>query len=291
MTIGRLIFIIGNTALLSALALICILPLINVLALSFSSTSAIDEARVSLWPVQFTTKSYAFVASQQAFLTSMWVSLQRVLLGVSINMLLTILVAYPLSKEQSQFSFRTVYAWIFVFTILFSGGLIPTYIIIKELHLLDSIWSLILPGAVPIFNVILLLNFFRGLPKEISESAFIDGAGHWQTLWKVIVPLSTPSLATIMLFVIVGHWNEWFHGLIYMNDTAHYPLSSFLQTVVVQLDFGSLSDIDQLTKIAELNNRSIRAAQIFLAALPVLMVYPLLQRYFMSGIVLGSVKE
>lgn len=284
-------FVVFNYSILAIVSLICILPLVNVLAISFSSAAAIEGGRVSLWPVEFTTRAYTFVASKKEFLTSMGISVQRVLLGVIVNMTLTILTAYPLSKEAAQLKFRTGYAWVFVFTMLFTGGLIPTYMVIRELGMIDSLWSLVLPGAVPVFNVILMLNFFRNLPKELSESAFIDGAGHWKTLWKIIVPLSMPSIATVMLFTIVGHWNEWFNGLIYMNDPIHYPLASYLQTIVVKMDMTQLNDPTALKFLSELNDRALRAAQIFLGMLPVLCVYPFLQRYFMSGIVLGSVKE
>lgn len=277
--------------LLTLVALLCVLPLINVLALSFSSNDAIQADKVAFWPVEFTTKAYHFVAQKKAFLLSIWVSVKRVGLGLAINMALTVLVAYPLSKEVSQFQLRTLYAWIFVFTMLFSGGLVPTYLIVKQLGMLDSLWALVLPGAVPIFNVILMLNFFRALPKELLEASFIDGCGHWKLLWTIILPLSTPSIATVGLFTIVGHWNEWFSGIIYMNDSVHYPLASYLQTVVVNLDISKIANVDDATYLQSLNDRAVRAAQIFLGALPIFCVYPFLQKYFMTGIVLGSVKE
>lgn len=277
--------------LLTLVALLCVLPLINVLALSFSSNDAIQADKVAFWPVEFTTKAYHFVAQKKAFLLSIWVSVKRVGLGLAINMALTVLVAYPLSKEVSQFRLRTLYAWIFVFTMLFSGGLVPTYLIVKQLGMLDSLWALVLPGAVPIFNVILMLNFFRALPKELLEASFIDGCGHWKLLWTIILPLSTPSIATVGLFTIVGHWNEWFSGIIYMNDSVHYPLASYLQTVVVNLDISKIANVDDATYLQSLNDRAVRAAQIFLGALPIFCVYPFLQKYFMTGIVLGSVKE
>ncbi|WP_135555546.1 carbohydrate ABC transporter permease [Paenibacillus cymbidii] len=288
---SRKLFIAFNYTFLAVMSLACLLPLLNVLSVSFSSAAAIEAGRVTLWPVDFTARAYTFVAEKKEFLTSIGISGKRVLLGVLINMTLTILTAYPLSKDVVQLKFRTGYAWVFVFTMLFSGGLIPTYMVIRQLGMLDSIWALVLPGAVPIFNVVLMLNFFRNLPKELSESAFIDGAGHWQTLWRIIVPLSMPSIATVSLFTIVGHWNEWFGGLIYMNDPIHYPLASYLQTIVVRLDMTQINDPTMLRFLSELNDRAIRAAQIFLGMLPVLCVYPFLQRFFMSGIVLGSVKE
>ncbi|NOU68870.1 ABC transporter permease subunit [Paenibacillus sp. LMG 31461] len=275
---------------LALLALLCILPLVNVLAVSFSSIKAIQSMQVSLWPVEFTIKAYRFVAGNDAFIRSIGVSFERVLLGTAINMLLIVLTSYPLSKEKEQFRFRTGYAWIFVFTMLFSGGLVPTYLVVKQLGLMDSIWALVLPGAVPVFNVILLLNFMRSLPKELMEAGLIDGAGHWTLLRRIVVPLSLPALATVGLFVIVGHWNEWFAGLIYMNNPQHYPLASYLQTVVVRRDYSQM-DPTELAILSQLDDRAVHAAQIFLGALPIFCVYPFLQRYFLTGIVMGSVKE
>lgn len=277
--------------LLALISLACALPLINVLAVSFSSNSYATAGLVKLWPRGFTLSPYHFVLGKPDFLRSMGTSVQRVIYGVSLNMLLTVLIAYPLSMESTRFRYRTAYAWYFVFTTLFAGGLIPSYILVMKLHLLNKIAALVLPGAVPVFNVVLLLNFFRSLPKELSEAAFIDGAGHFKTLWKVYIPLSAPALATITLFAIVGHWNEWFYGLIYMNNPSHYPLSSYLQTVVVNRDLNSLNLTQELQLLQNLSDRTVKAAQIFLGALPVLIVYPFLQRYFMTGIVLGSVKE
>ncbi|MCD9024103.1 carbohydrate ABC transporter permease [Cohnella silvisoli] len=290
-TIGRLLFVSANYLVLTVLALLCILPVVNVLAVSLSEGYYVGAGLVKLWPVGFTLKSYAFVAETPEFIRSVWISVERVALGGALNMLLTVIVAYPLSKEAGQLRLRTLYVWLFVFTMLFSGGLIPTYVVIRELHLLDTMWALVLPGAVPIFNVILLLNFFRSLPKELEEAAHIDGATYMQTLWRIIVPLSKPALATITLFTIVAHWNEWFNGLIYMNMPEKYPLASYLQTVIVQRDISLTTDPMMMERLADLNNRSVKAAQIFLGALPVFCVYPFLQRFFMSGIVMGSMKE
>lgn len=286
---GRKLFIGFNYVFLSLAAILCLLPLVHVLAVSFSSSQAATAGLVSLWPVQFTTSSYEFVLAKPAFLKSIGVTLQRVLIGVTVNMVLTVLIAYPLSKEVKKFPHRTLYVWFFVFTMLFNGGLIPTYMTVKYTGIMDTIWALVLPGAVPVFNVVLLLNFFRGLPKELEEAAFMDGAGHMTTLIRVVLPLSAPALATIGLFATVGHWNSWFDGLIYMNSPDHYPLQSYLQTVVINRDL-SLTATD-LKSLAEVSDRTAKAAQIFLGALPILLVYPFLQRFFMKGIVLGSVKE
>ncbi|TDG00705.1 carbohydrate ABC transporter permease [Paenibacillus piri] len=289
-TKGQKAFDIVNHVLLIGLALLCILPLIHVIAQSFSASSAVTAGFVKFWPVRFTLKSYEYVLSKPEFLMSVGVTLKRVVLGVCINLLLTIMTAYPLSKEASQFKYRTIYVWFFVITMLFHGGLVPTYMLIKQAGIINTIWALILPGAVPVFSVVLMLNFMRGLPKEIEESAFIDGAGIWTTLWKIIVPISMPSIATITLFSIVGHWNSWFDGLIYMNRTENYPLQTYLRSVVINLDL-SLSTTVDYTMLKDISDQTQKAAQIVLGSLPILCVYPFLQRFFMKGIIMGSVKE
>ncbi|WP_375546970.1 carbohydrate ABC transporter permease [Paenibacillus sp.] len=266
------------------------MPIIHILAISFSSGNAAAAGKVTLWPVDFTTAAYDNVFGKPEYLRAFWVSIKRVVLGTSVSMLLTIVTAYPLSKDTSQFRLRTWYAWVFVFTILFSGGLVPMYLTVKSLGMLDTIWALVLPGAVPVFNVILLLNFYRNLPKELEESSRIDGASHFTTLWKIYVPLSLPALATTGLFTIVGHWNSWFDGILYMNHPENYPLQSFLQTIIIKNDFRFLK-AENVELMIKLSDRTSRAAQIFVAAFPILIVYPFLQRFFIKGIVMGSVKE
>jgi putative aldouronate transport system permease protein len=286
---SRKIFIVFNYAFLSITAFVCILPLINILAVSFSSSSAAAAGYVKLWPVNFTTASYEYAVSKREFVDAFFISMKRISLGFFINIAMAISIAYPLSKEKKDFKWRNVYAWFFIITMLFSGGLIPTYMTIKSLGLLDTIWALVLPGAVPVFNVILLMNFFRGLPREIEEAAYIDGASYWTSLLKIFIPLSKPAIATITLFTLVGHWNAWFDGLIYMNSPKNYPLQSYLRTIVITLDTNTLSSSEQLL-LTDISDRTFKAAQVFLAALPVLMVYPFLQKYFMKGLVMGSVK-
>ncbi|WP_189597109.1 carbohydrate ABC transporter permease [Paenibacillus elgii] len=288
-SLGRKLFIACNYIFLALLSFICLMPIIHILAISFSSGTAAAAGKVTLWPVEFTTAAYNNVFGKPEYLRAFWVSVQRVVLGTTLSMFLTILTAYPLSKEPRQFRLRTFYAWFFVFTILFSGGLIPTFLTIKSLNLIDSIWALVLPTAVPVFNVILLLNFYRNLPKELEESSRIDGAGHFTTLWKIYVPLSLPALATTGLFTMVGHWNSWFDGMLYMNHTENYPLQTFLQTVIIKMDFRFIK-AENAELMLKLSDRTSRAAQIFVAAFPILVVYPFLQKLFIKGIVMGSVK-
>ncbi|CAN7447481.1 carbohydrate ABC transporter permease [Paenibacillus sp. LjRoot56] len=287
-TTSRKVFLLVNYIGLGLIAFLCLLPLINVLAVSFSSSSAAAGGFVKLWPVDFTIASYKHALTKKEFLEGLIVSIQRVVLGYGINMVITILIAYPLSKETTTLRARNVYAWFFIITMLFHGGLIPSYMTMKALGLLDTIWALVLPGAVHVFNMILLLNFFRNLPKEIEEAAYIDGAGHWKVLWSMYIPLSKPALATITLFTVVMHWNSWFDGLIYMNSPSNYPLQSYLQTIIVNPDSSTLSSTELY--MSEVSDRTFKAAQVFLAALPILIFYPFLQKYFMKGLVMGSVK-
>lgn len=288
-SLGRKVFVVCNFIFLALLSFLCLMPIIHILAISFSSGAAAAAGKVTLWPVEFTTAAYNNVFGKPEYLRAFWVSVQRVVLGTSLSMFLVILTAYPLSKESHQFRLRTWYAWFFVFTILFNGGLIPTYLTVKSLGLIDTLWALILPTAVPVFNVILLLNFYRSLPKELEESSRIDGAGHFTTLWKIYVPLSLPALATTGLFTMVGHWNSWFDGMLYMNHTENYPLQTFLQTVIIQMDFRFIK-AENAELMLKLSDRTSRAAQIFVAAFPILIVYPFLQKLFIKGIVMGSVK-
>lgn len=282
-------FAVFNTTFLILAAVICILPLIHIIALSFSSSSAAAAGYVKFWPVDFTLSSYDYTASRTEFWRSMWVSIRRIAIGTPLTLFLITMVAYPLSKESEAFRFRLVYAWVFFLTMLFHGGLIPTYITVKELGLLDTIWALVLPNAVPIFSVVLLLNFFREIPKDLEEAAFMDGAGHWKTLWRVYVPISKPALATLALFSMVDHWNNWFDGLLYMGSPSNYPLQSYLQTIVIQQNLQNLTR-EELLALQQVNDRTLKASQIFLGSLPIIAAYPFLQKYFVKGIVLGSVK-
>ena len=278
-----------NLTILTLIALVCFFPILHILALSFSSASAAASGRVTIWPVEFTIQSYQFVLDNPAFGKSFFISLLRVFVGTPVNMILTILVAYPLSRSRNEFRSRDIFVWFFLITVLFSGGLIPWYMVIRQTGLIDSFWALIIPGALPVFNVILLANSFRSVPKELEEAAAMDGAGHWTILFRILLPLSLPVLATVTLFVAVSHWNAWFDGLILMNSPDKYPLQSYLQTVIISPDPRMLTERD-LALLKIISNRTTRAAQIFIAMLPILAVYPFLQRYFTSGIKLGSVK-
>lgn len=289
MTRGQRIFGVFNNVVLALLGLMCLLPFWHVVCLSFSDAAPVLAGQVRMWPVRFTLSSYQYVLERSAFWTSMLTTLKRIALGVPINLFLVILSAYPLSKEKEKFSKRSIYVWFFFITMLFSGGLIPSYLLITKLRLLNSIWALVLPGALNVFNVVLMLNFFRQVPGELEDAAFVDGAGHWRILWQIFVPISVPSIATITLFSLVGHWNSWFDGMIYMKKMELYPLQTYLRSVIMTMDFETMS-VTELERLSKLNDRSVKGAQIVVGAVPILMVYPFLQRYFVTGMTLGSVK-
>lgn len=283
------VFTVFNYTFLILLSLLCIIPLIHILAVSFSGKAAANANLVGLFPVEFTLDAYEKTLANENFIRSLWVAVQRTVLGTLLSMIVVILAAYPLSRENRSFTRRNIYTWYFVFTMLFSGGLIPFYILIQKLNLLNTMWVLILPGAVSVWNMILLLNFFRNVPKELEEAAFIDGAGYFRTLISVFLPVSMPAIATLSLFSMVGHWNAWFDGLIFLTDHEKYPLATFLQTIIVQQDFSKVSVRPE--DLENISQRTIKAAQIFIGMAPILVVYPLLQRFFVKGIVLGAVKE
>jgi putative aldouronate transport system permease protein len=289
-SIGRRMFTTINGLFFILFSLSCFVPMIHVLSISLSASTAVTAGEVTIWPVSFTWKSYEYILNKAEYWRAMWISVLRVVLGTGVSMMLTILVAYPLSKSKEAFKHQPVFAWYLVITMLFSGGLIPSFMIVKYTGLLDNIWALILPGAVSVFNVLLLSSFFRNIPKEIEESAFMDGAGHFTILARLYLALSMPILATLIVFIAVGHWNAWFDGLIYMNNQKNYPLQSYLQTILVQSNAPVMTQANAKL-LSMLSDRTIKAAQVFIASIPILCVYPFLQKYFISGIMLGSVKE
>ena len=288
---GRKVFLAVDVIVILLLCLICMVPLLNLLAYSFSASQPIIENKVFLWPKEFTLKAYQYVLESKEFWSSVSVSVKRVLLGVPLNTLLTILVAYPLSKDERQFKARKYYVAYMLTVMLFNGGLMPTYYIVSKTKLIDTVWALIIPGAVPIFNCIVLMNFFRGIPSELEESAKLDGASQWQILWRIFIPISKPSLATIILFSLINHWNSWFDGLIYSNHTTHYPLQSYLQTLVTSTtEILAQGDVKAIAKLVDINDTNMKAAQIFISVIPLMLIYPFLQKYFTTGLTMGSVK-
>ena len=289
-SLGSILFDTFLVVVLVALALISILPLWYTLCLSLSDKSAAAAGMVTLWPVHFTLLSYQAILGDANFFHSFWISIQRVVLGTICELSATLLMAYPLSKSVKQFPARNIIMWFLIFAMLFSGGLIPWYQTMKSLKLLNNIWGLVLGNSLPIFNVILVMNFFRNLPKEIEDAALLDGAGPWEMLIQIYLPLSKPVIATVTLFSMVYHWNEFFNGLVLTTRQVNYPLQTYIQQMLVVINTGVMTP-EQLQMLNELSNQTLNAAKIFIAMIPILLIYPFLQKYFITGITLGSVKE
>ena len=287
---GRKLFLGINFAVLCLLVLSCLLPLWYTLCISLSGKAAVAGGQVSLWPVDFTLSSYEAIMKDAGFLRAAGISFGRVVLGTAFSLTVILLMAYPLSKSVREFRYRNLFMWILIFCYLFNGGLIPWYITMKNYGMINTMRGLVLAGGVPVFNVILVMNFFRNIPKSLEEAAIVDGAGEWMILLKVVIPVSKPVIATVTLFTVVNYWNEFFQGLVLSTTEEMYPLQTYIQQLVVTLNMTNMT-LEQYQKASQLSNQSLNAAKIFVALVPVLAIYPFLQKYFITGITLGAVKE
>ena len=277
------------TLVILVFSLMCLLPFMNVAAVSLSSKSAILRGAVSFWPVEFETNAYKAIFADKAMIRSLIYTVVITVVYTLFSMIMTILMAYPLTKKRLHG--RNFFSFLALFTMYFSGGTIPIYLNIKELGLINTPWSLILPGMLSTYNMIILKSFFQTLPNELEEAAIIDGANDFQVLLRVYLPLSMASLATLTLFYAVGKWNSFQDALYYINDKALQPLQLKLyhiikgsQAVDVAAMEGGSSTV--ATSISE----SIEPATIIFATLPILVVYPFVQRYFVAGVTIGAVK-
>lgn len=289
-TVGSTVFKIFNYTLLTILALSCLYPLWYELCVSLSNRAAAESGVVTFYPIGVNVNSYSLIMGEKAFWNSFMISVGRVVFGTIWTMVIIIMMAYPLSKSSRVYKPRTILMWVLVFCMLFSGGTIPWYITVVKYGLINNFIALIVAGSVPVFNVLLLMNFFRNLPKDIEEAAVVDGAGPWRILWQIVVPCSVPVIATVVLFTSVGFWNEYFQGLVLMQTTDKYPLQTYIRQITVQVQAGVTMTAEQMQRAATQSNKALDAAKIFIAMIPMLIVYPFLQKYFVSGITLGAVK-
>lgn len=277
-------------AILGLLTLSTLIPLLNVLAVSLSDSTKASSGLVTIFPLGFNLEPYKMVMNDKALLNAALVSVKRVVYSIFLVLFLTVLASYPLSKDKKEFPLRDVYMWIVLITMMFPPNTIPLYFTVRDLKMVGSIWALVLPGAVGQFYIILMINYFRNIPKELEESAKLDGANPWRVLFQIYIPLSKPIIATILLFIIVFNWNSYFDGLIYATRTEDYPLQTYVQQLVVNIN-PNITDLQALKRMLAVSNRGLNAAKIVVTMLPIIIVYPGLQRYFISGIMLGSVKE
>ncbi len=277
-----------NAFLLLLIALSMLFPFVYIFAVSFSSLEEVLKNELLLWPKEWVTDAYRYILSSEQFIRSFFVTVFVTVVGTFVNMAFTTTMAYGLSRPvpgQKQLLFMVV------FTLLFSAGMIPTYMVVRATGLIDSLWALILPAAINPFNLIVMRQFFLNIPEELHEAAIIDGANHLQIFWRIILPLSKPALAAISLFYAVVHWNNYFSAILYINDPAKWPLQVILrQIVIVNEPNAALRGGQQMLENPP-PPETVQMAAILLATLPILFVYPFLQRYFVKGVMLGSVKE
>ncbi|MBB6731258.1 carbohydrate ABC transporter permease [Cohnella zeiphila] len=270
---------------LTLLALLCLFPFVYVIAVSFTPATEVMRRGIVIIPEKVTLAAYKEVFYHHGFGQAYQITLFRTLVGTALNMLFTVLAAYPLSKKYLPG--RGVFLLAIVFTMMFSGGLIPTYLLIRSLHLLDTAWVLVIPTLISAFNVIIVKGFFEQLPGEIEESARVDGASELQALWKIVLPLSMPVLATISLFYAVGHWNSYFDAIVYINDTKLMPLQVVLRNILLNLQAQSA---DPAANTEYVSTAALQMAAVVVTTLPILVAYPFLQKHFTKGVLMGSIK-
>ncbi|MBO3734486.1 carbohydrate ABC transporter permease [Glycomyces niveus] len=281
------VFMVGVYILLTTFLLIVLVPLVNIVASSFSSPAAVSGGRVFLWPVDFTLIGYKAVLTSDAILTGFGNSLFYAIVGTLVSVALTVMIAYPLSR--SELVGRKVLIGGVLFTMLFSGGLIPTYMVVRALGLLDTRWAIILPAAIGAWQVLIAMTFFRSsIPGELYEAAQLDGASDLRFLWSVVLPLSKPLLAVIALMYGIGQWNSYFSALIYLRSEELYPLQLVLRNVLIVNNTGGTNLADQMA--AEQMADLMKFSLIVVSTVPVLLVYPFVARHFTKGVMLGSVK-
>lgn len=289
-TEDKILYTISYT-LIGLFVLIVLYPIIFVVAASFSSGIAVSTGQVLLWPVDFSLKGYMAVFSHRRILTGFRNTLFYTTAGTSINLAMTLMCAYPLSRTDMQW--RKTYMMFFTITMFFSGGLIPTYILMADLHLINKVWAVLLPGAISVYNMIVTRTFIQSnIPREMLESAMIDGCSDSRYFFSIVLPLSKAVIAVITLFYAVGHWNSYFSAMIYLNDQKLQPLQLILRDILVknQLDSNEFGKaVDLMTERQNLADQ-LKYALIVVSSVPIIMVYPFVQRYFIKGVMIGSIK-
>ncbi|NOU93224.1 ABC transporter permease subunit [Paenibacillus sp. LMG 31456] len=284
---GKWFNVIVHLILLLA-AISCLIPLINIIAVSFSDSAAIDSGFVWLWPIHFNLEAYKTLFLGSRVIPSFLNSLQITLGGTFLSLLCTTLASYALSRKYCYG--RKFITLAMVFTMMFSGGLIPFFLLMKSLGLINTYWSLWLPGLVGAYNLLIMRTHFEGIPVEIEESARIDGCGEWRLLVQIVLPLSMPVIATICLFLAVGYWNSFLNVLIFINDAEKMNLTVFVQQMVQSQSMLMQTIALQPEDLNNMSPEAVKAGGIVIMTLPMLIVYPILQKYFVKGVMLGAIK-
>ncbi|WP_098741377.1 carbohydrate ABC transporter permease [Paenibacillus sp. EZ-K15] len=276
-----------NIILLVTFTIIIVVPLWNVVVSSFSSGRSLAEGGFIFWPTEFSLENYQAVFRDANIWNAFFISVAKTVMGVITHVFFCAMVGYGLSKKYVRG--RKFYVAMGVVTMFFSGGMIPTYLLIKDLGLLNSFWVYIIPALLSFYDVIILMNFFRNVPDSLEESAKIDGGGDWRIFLSIFIPLSMPAMATIALFNGVGQWNDFMTTKLYITDQALYPLQMMLYEIIVQSQTQSMQNIGSVA--IQTTTKGVQLATIVVTTLPIVVMYPILQRYFISGMMLGAVKE
>ena len=267
-------------------------PVLHICASSFSSASANDRGIVGILPKDFNLDAYKMIWEAGLVPKALINSIVYTVIGTIINLFLTGSLAYALSRKK--LALRGLYTWIVIIPMYFSGGLIPSFLLVRNLHLYNTIWALVLPGAISVTNLIIMRSFFQNIPQELEESALIDGANDFVIFWNIILPLSKAAICTIGLYYAVGHWNSWFSAMVYLKDTDKYPLQMILRQVVIQTsaiqEAAQIGDTSAMNDLGLVNVTAVKYATLFVSIFPMLIIYPFLQKYFMKGVMLGSLK-
>lgn len=286
-SLGSRLFTLINASVLIVIALVTVLPFLFLIMGSFTSTAEALRKDIIIIPETFSLDAYQYIFSTKVVTRSLLVTIGVTLAGTFINLLFTSLMAYPLARRD--FIFRSYFSMMVVFTMLFSGGMIPTYLVVKQLGMLNSYWSLLIPGAISAFNLIVLRNFFQAIPEGLEESARIDGCNDLHILFRIVLPLSLPALATFGLFYAVGHWNSYFTAMLYINNANMWPIQVWLRQIVIQ-SMGGIGDSASLEQVVPPPAQTVKMAVIVVTSLPIMAVYPFLQKHFAKGALVGSVK-
>ncbi|MBV7337561.1 carbohydrate ABC transporter permease [Chloroflexi bacterium TSY] len=281
------IFDACNTLFLIGVVFATLYPLYYIGIVSLSNGNAVLRGDVSFWPVGFTLESYELVLADPAIIRSLLNSILYTTVGTAINLFCTAICAYPISRPN--FSGKTVCTWIITITMFFSGGLIPLYLVVLQLGLTNTMWALVLPFAISPWFVFIMRTNFQGIHEHIFDAATIDGANDFQILNRIVLPLSKPILATLLLFYAVDHWNEFFNALIFLDDKAKFPLQLIMRAVVILGSFEQTNEINAATDFMVIE-KTLKFATIMVSTLPILVVYPFVQRYFVQGVMIGGVK-
>ncbi len=267
---------------------VTLFPFYHILIVSLSHGNAVLRGAVKFWPVQFTLQAYDLVLSDPVVPRALMNSVIYTAVGTVINLVMTALCAYPLARPR--FSGRSFFTWMVTLTMFFSGGLIPLWLLVLQLGLMDSIWAIVLPVAINPWNMFIMRTFFLSIHESIYEAALIDGASEIGILWRIVLPLSMPIFATLLLFYAVAHWNDFFNALIYLNNRVKFPIQLYLRNVVIA---GSSQQTGELAGGSDFGviEQTLRYATIMVSTIPILVVYPFVQKYFVKGVMIGAIKE